>query len=524
MGVPNRDLPPVADAYDLAACGLMTTLGNGTVVRVNATFCQWVGYEPSELVELRRLQDFLTIGGKVFQQTHWAPLLQLQRSVAEVKLDVKRRDETLIPMLINASRRVYRDEIFDDFSFVVVKDRHAYERELLLARKNAELALEAKRDAQQALLLADRRKDEFLATLAHELRNPLGPMRMVLDLLRLKEFSDPQVGWSHDVLNRQLGHLSHLVDDLLEVSRINEGKIELRKTRVELATLMRTAVETSQTIVNAASHELTVEYPSTPVFLNADPTRLSQIFSNLLINAAKYTPRGGTLRFTGKQDQGDAIISVQDSGIGISRDDLPKLFQTFSQLVEGKELSQGGLGIGLSLVRTLVGLHGGTVTARSAGVGLGSEFTVRLPVLIDSGSAARSESIPPAAKGKPRRVLVVDDNDDAAASLAMLLEMEGHATQVGESGVRAMQLLGEFNPDTVILDIGLPGMNGYDVARNIRKMQSKEKLLLIALTGWGQEQDKNEARLAGFDFHFTKPLDVQRLLRALNGGESAAHL
>jgi len=521
MGVPNRDLPPVADAYDLAACGLMTTLGNGTIVRVNATFCRWVGYEASELVELRRLQDFLTVGGKVFQQTHWAPLLQMQRSVAEVKLDIKQRDETLIPMLINASRRVYRNEIFDDFSFVVVKDRHAYERELLLARKNAEAALEAKRDAQRALLLADRRKDEFLATLAHELRNPLGPMRMVLDLLGLKEFSDPQVQWSHDVLSRQLGHLSHLVDDLLEVSRINEGKIELRKTRVDLSTLMRTAVETSQAIVNAASHELTVEYPSTPVFLDADPTRLSQVLSNLLINAAKYTPPGGTLRFTGTQDQENALITVQDSGIGISADDLPKLFQTFSQLPKGKAFSQGGFGIGLSLLRTLVDLHGGTVMAKSAGIGLGSKFTVRLPALLDAENPPSNEPAPTPTKGESKRVLVVDDNEDAAASLAMLLEIEGHATQVAENGLRAIQLLGEFYPDAIVLDIGLPGMDGYEVARKIRDTHSGQKLLLVALTGWGQEQDKSEARSAGFNFHFTKPMDVQRLLDALNGTESA---
>jgi signal transduction histidine kinase/ActR/RegA family two-component response regulator len=524
MGVPNRELPPVAEAYDLASCGLMTTLGNGTIVRVNATFCRWVGYEASALVEVRRLQDFLTIGGKVFQQTHWSPLLQMQRSVAEVKLDIKHRDETLIPMLINASRRVYRDEIFDDFSFVVVKDRHAYERELLLARKNAEAALEAKRDAQHALQLADRRKDEFLATLAHELRNPLAPMRMVLDLLRLKEFSDPQVQWSHDVLNRQLGHLAHLVDDLLEVSRINEGKIELRKTRVDLSALMRTAVETSQATVDGASHQLTIEYPSTPVFLDADPTRLSQVLSNLLINAAKYTPRGGTLRLTGKQDQGYAVVSVRDSGIGISADDLPKLFQTFSQLSKGKDFSQGGLGIGLSLVRTLVDLHGGTVTAKSAGIGSGSEFTVRLPALLDSENPPSNEPAPVPTKGESKRVLVVDDNEDAAASLAMLLEMEGHATQVAENGLRAIQLLGEFYPDAVVLDIGLPGMDGYEVARNIRKTRSGQKLLLVALTGWGLEQDKSEARLAGFDVHFTKPVDVQRLLDALNGSESVPRL
>lgn len=373
-------------------------------------------------------------------------------------------------------------------------------------------------------MLADRRKDEFLATLGHELRNPLAPMRMALDLLGLKEFSDPQVQWSHDVLNRQLAHLSHLVDDLLEVSRINEGKIELRTTRVDLSAVMRTAIETSQTIINAASHKLTVEYPSAQVFLDADPTRLSQVFSNLLINAAKYTPRGGKLRFTGMLDQDVAVIVVKDSGIGISADDLPKLFKTFSQLVEGRDLSQGGLGIGLSLVRTLVHLHGGTVTAASEGVGLGSEFTVKLPALLKSAAARPNESTPPPAKTRPQRVLVVDDNEDAAASLAMLLELEGHTTQVAGNGLLAIQLLDEFHPDAVVLDIGLPGMDGYDVARKIRETQSGKKVLLIALTGWGQEHDKDEAKASGFDFHFTKPVDVQRLLHALSGSETVHRL
>jgi CheY-like chemotaxis protein len=276
--------------------------------------------------------------------------------------------------------------------------------------------------------------------------------------------------------------------------------------------------------VDGASHQLTIEYPSTPVFLDADPTRLSQVLSNLLINAAKYTPRGGTLRLTGKQDQGYAVVSVRDSGIGISADDLPKLFQTFSQLSKGKDFSQGGLGIGLSLVRTLVDLHGGTVTAKSAGIGSGSEFTVRLPALLDSENPPSNEPAPVPTKGESKRVLVVDDNEDAAASLAMLLEMEGHATQVAENGLRAIQLLGEFYPDAVVLDIGLPGMDGYEVARNIRKTRSGQKLLLVALTGWGLEQDKSEARLAGFDVHFTKPVDVQRLLDALNGSESVPRL
>ncbi len=517
MDSPERPLPTIDDAFDHAPCGLLTTTIQGTIVRVNATFCHWLGYDPSELLERRRFQDLLTVGGKVFHQTHWAPLLQMQRSVAEVKVDIVRKDGKRLPVLINACRRHHDAIELDEFAAVVVVDRHQYERELLLARQQAEAALEAKRAAQQALQAADRRKDQFMATLAHELRNPLAPMRTVLELLRPKEFADPQVRWSHDVLERQLTQMTSLVEGLLEVSRISEGKITLKKERLDLATSMRHSAEASQSLFAASSHRLVVEPPSQPLVLEADPTRLSQIIQNLLNNAAKYTPAGGTIWLTATRSGDDAVISVRDTGIGIAAEDLPSLFGMFAQLPSGMKHSQGGLGIGLSLVQTLAQLHAGTVSAASAGVGLGSEFVVHLPVAKDQdtpptiaqpGSRPRSE--------KQQRILIIDDNEDAATSLALLLESEGHVVCTASDGKTGLRLVDDFLPGAIVLDIGLPDTNGYEVARLIRQQPSGHAILLIAVTGWGQEADKQAAQSAGFDFHFTKPVDLDGLLLVLN--------
>jgi len=517
MDSAKRPLPALSDVFEHAPCGLLTTTTAGIIVRVNDTFCRWTGFAADDLIDKQRFQDLLTVGGRIFHQTHWAPLLQMQRSVAEVKVDIMHRDGTIVPMLINACRRRYHDTEFDEFAILLVKDRHAYERELLKARQHAELALEAKRVAQQALQVADRRKDEFLATLAHELRNPLAPMRTVLELLRLKEFTDPQVLWSRDVLERQVGHITHLVDDLLEVSRITEGKLVLRRERLSLATAMQLAVESSRSLIDASSHKLVVTQPTPPIFLDADPTRLSQMIQNLLNNAAKYTPAGGNIWLTATRESDHVLISVRDSGIGIPNEQLPTIFEMFSQLAPALDRSQGGLGIGLSLVRALAQLHGGSVTASSAGVGLGSEFVIKLPVSASESALATAEVLPSVAQQKQRRILVIDDNEDAATSLAMLLEAEGHTACTAGDGSSGIRLAAEFEADAVILDIGLPDINGYEVAKLFRQTPSGANLLLIALTGWGQEQDKQEAKAAGFDFHFTKPVDVRRLLEALIG-------
>ncbi|CAE6842521.1 Sensor histidine kinase RcsC [Paraburkholderia aspalathi] len=768
----DRPLPSADVLFEHAACGLLVTDTDGCILRVNATFCGWLGYQALELATTKRIQDLLTTGGKVFYQTHWAPLLQMQGSVAEVKLNMMHREGHVVPMLLNAVRRRHGEVTYVEVAVLIVADRHKYEQELLLARRNAEASVAAhqlaqkelqesrdvlslamrgarmgawshepksgkfwwsrelealagyaegrfakipggffelihpgdlialneavdhavksgddyvaefrflhasgdwcwmegrgratynshgeplmiyglgidvteRKEAQTVLLRqaaifehlsdaivitdlrgnitdfnvggermlgyrmreilgkpismfhppedalrirreafaglaadgtwrseltfmrrdgsrgvcetvvkplanargdiygavsvsrditgrrraeqqlqrlnlelskADRRKDEFLATLAHELRNPLAPMRNVLEILRLKEFADPQLSWSRDVFDRQLQHMTHLVDDLLEVSRITQGKLELRKQRLELARAMQSAMEAAQPTVQASAHHLSMTLPREPLYLDADPTRLSQMILNLLNNAAKYTPPGGSISLAAEREGDEAVIVVRDSGIGIPREHLDSVFEMFSQLAPALERSQGGLGIGLALVRGLAELHGGTVAAFSSGPGSGSEFVIRLP--LSKATPQQSENAPvemPRTAGL--RVVIVDDNADAADSLAMVLELEGHEVRTAGDGIAGLELIGEFAPQAVILDIGLPRLNGYELARRIRHDHHDAGILLIAVTGWGQQQDKQTAEEAGFDHHFTKPVDPRELQRVLN--------
>ncbi|MFM0010010.1 PAS domain S-box protein [Paraburkholderia sediminicola] len=769
----HRPLPSADALFEHAACGLLVTTPDGWILRVNATFCSWLGYNAPELAEAKHVQDLLTADSRVFHQTHWSPLLQMQGSVAEVKLNMLHRDGHMVPMLLNAVRRDHGESSYLEVAVLIVADRHKYEQDLLLARRNAEASVAAhqlaqkelqesrdvlslamrgarmgawshesksgkfwwsrelealagyaegrfagmpggffelihpgdlialneavdhavasgddyvaefrflhasgdwcwmegrgratydrqgepltiyglgidiseRKDAQTVLLRqaaifehlsdaivitdlrgnitdfnaggermlgyrrreilgkpiaifhppedalrirrevlaalaadgtwrreltfvrrdgtrgvcetvvkplanargdiygavsvsrditgrrraeqqlqrlnlelskADRRKDEFLATLAHELRNPLAPMRNVLEILRLKDFADPQLSWSRDVFDRQLQHMTHLVDDLLEVSRITQGKLELRKQRrLELARAMQSAMEAARPTVQASAHHLSVTLPREPLYLDADPTRLSQMILNLLNNAAKYTPPGGSISLAAEREGDEAVIVVRDSGIGIPREHLDSVFEMFSQLAPALERSQGGLGIGLALVRGLAELHGGTVAAFSSGPGSGSEFVIRLP--LSKATPEQSESAPPEV---PRtaglRVVIVDDNADAADSLAMVLELEGHKVRTAGDGIAGLELIGEFAPQAVILDIGLPGLNGYELARRIRHEHHDTGILLIAVTGWGQQQDKQTAEEAGFDHHFTKPVDPRELQRVLS--------
>jgi signal transduction histidine kinase len=430
-------------------------------------------------------------------------------------LDIVHRVGTLVPTLINASRTEYDGMEFDELAVLVVVERHKYERELLRARERAELALEAQRQAESALRHADRRKDEFLAMLAHELRNPLAPMQNILELFRLQPFADPQLTWGREVLERQVGHMTHLVDDLLEVARITQGKLELRRRRIELATAMQGAVEASRPLILAASHELVVTFPTEPIVLDADPIRLSQMIQNLLNNAAKYTPPGGRIGLHAERDGEQAVISVRDSGIGISQEHLSTVFEMFSQLEPALERTQGGLGIGLSLVRALAGLHGGSVEAASAGAGHGSEFTVRLPTGRHDGVLQADERGQRVGGTRKRRIAIVDDNEDAAMSLGAVLKLEGHDIHTAFLGGPGLELARDVAADAVILDIGLPDINGYEVARRIRREPWGRETLLIALTGWGQEQDKRDAAAAGFDHHFTKPANLEELLMLL---------
>jgi PAS domain S-box-containing protein len=376
----------------------------------------------------------------------------------------------------------------------------------------------------EGLREADRRKDEFLATLAHELRNPLAPIRNSIELLRRAGGNADLIGQCSRMMERQVVQMVRLVDDLLDISRITQGRIQLRKERVELSAVVQSAVEECRPLIEAQSHKLSVTLPPDPIYLDADPTRLGQVFANLLNNAAKYTEKGGHIWLTAEQQGGEAVVSVRDTGIGIAAEHLPRLFEKFSQVEPALQRSQGGLGIGLSLVRGLVELHGGTVEARSGGTGLGSEFTVRLPVGKVPVEAAQKPSdgervMPRSAR--QRRILVVDDNRDAADSLVLMLRIAGHETATAYDGLEAVQAAATFRPDVVLLDIGLPKMNGFEAARHIRQQPWGKGMALLALTGWGQEEDKRRALEAGFDYHLTKPVDpiaLEKLLAVLRVG------
>lgn len=367
------------------------------------------------------------------------------------------------------------------------------------------------RDAEEALRNADRRKDEFLATLAHELRNPLAPIRSGLDVLN-RAPDEATRRRAEQTIERQLGHMVRLVDDLLDVSRISRGKIELQRTMLELRAVIETAVETSRPTLEEGKHALSVSMPEEPLWVDGDLTRLAQVVANLLNNAAKYTPEGGHVDLDVHAEGGDVVIRVKDDGMGIEAHALPRVFELFTRGALHRGRAQGGLGIGLSLVRDLVDMHGGTVTAESPGVGGGSTFTVRLPLAavrsVESGAAASAARVDACDECRARRILVVDDNVDAAEMLAAMLELRGHGTRVAHDGPDALVAAREIHPDVIFLDIGLPGMDGYEVARQLRADPAFEVTVLVALTGWGSQDDKERALEAGFDVHLTKPVDV----------------
>jgi PAS domain S-box-containing protein len=639
-------IPDISSSYEYAACGLVTTEVNGTIRRANVTFCKWLGFAADELIQKKKIQELFTVGGRFFHHTHWAPLLQMQGSVAEVQMDLVDRDGNTLPMLINVIRQKHNDASFDHLAFFVATDRKNYERELISTRKSAENSLAALHEVQQELqksrdflsiairsaqmgvwsedlqsrhvwwspeleqltgltekefgntseafyklmhaddrtffitaiqkaiqmkaeyniqfrlqhiaghwltmegrghatysengeplsifgividisdrkvteeklrelnlqlYVADRRKDEFLATLAHELRNPLAPVSNVLEIMRLKETSDPFIHWSRDIIQRHVSQMTHLIDDLMDASRITQGRLELRIQQINIADVIQQAIEISHALMKESRHTFTVKKPEKPIIIHADATRIIQIISNLLINAAKYTPEGGAICLNTFQDDGYVVLSVVDSGIGIPSEHLANVFNMFSQLSPALERSQGGLGIGLALVRGLVELHGGTIVAHSEGAGKGSEFIVRIPIsnsamditpIIEHANTARINA---------KRILIIDDNLDASDSLALLLELNGHITFTAINGLTGLSVAEEFYPDVILLDIGLPDINGYEVARRIRQQPWGKKITLIAITGWGQHKDKELAKRSGFNHHLTKPVKFQSL-------------
>jgi CheY-like chemotaxis protein len=377
---------------------------------------------------------------------------------------------------------------------------------------NARLYEESRRLVER-LSEADRRKDEFLATLSHELRNPLAPLRNSVQLLRMQEAADPGAAPIHQLMDRQVDHLVRLVDDLLEVSRISRGTFELRRERVELATVVRNAVDTSNPLIHGAGHQLTVSLPREALWLDGDPVRLAQILANLLNNAATYTEHGGRISVRAWREDGHALIAVRDNGTGIAAEALPRLFQMFHRGSASSRRNPSGLGIGLSLARGLAEMHGGTITVKSEGPGQGSEFTVRLPLAASQPAQALDRG--PDDVLPPRRILVVDDNRDAADSMGLVLARAGAEVEVVHDGATALDRVERFHPALVLLDIGMPGMDGYEVARRIRARPALQGIQLVALTGWGQAEDRLRSREAGFDHHLIKPAGIDELCALL---------
>jgi signal transduction histidine kinase len=374
----------------------------------------------------------------------------------------------------------------------------------------------------EALTEADRRKDEFLATLAHELRNPLAPIRNGLDILRASPTA-PNGEEVRDMMDRQLSHLVRLVDDLLDVSRVSKGKIELRKARIALSDIVKSAVDASNPLINAGRHELRLDLPEAPLWLHADLTRMSQVISNLLNNAAKYTPEGGAIVLSARRERDEVMVTVSDNGVGIPFDMLPRVFDLFTQVRDNMDRSHGGLGIGLALVKQLVEMHGGAIAAESAGPGKGSTFRVRVPVA-DSAPASFEITAPPSPASPPKaglKVLVVDDNVDVAQTVGWMLETIGHDYRLVHEGKLAVQTAQEYRPDAILLDIGMPGMDGYAVCRALREQTLFDDTVIIAQTGWGQSQARAAAGGSRFDHHLVKPVNMDRLEQLLAGILSA---
>jgi signal transduction histidine kinase len=439
-----------------------------------------------------------------------SPLLEVTGVARNV---MRRRDYSL------RAKKTTRDEIgvlvdaFNDMLGEVERRAGALEQ----SNRDLEREMKERRDAEQALRIADRRKDEFLATLAHELRNPLAPLSNGLTLLRLAG-NDPAIAKNaRDIMERQLAQMVRLVDDLIDVSRISTGRLAVKKERVELQAVVRNAVEIVASFIEKRGHALQIDLPAQPVWIDADPTRLAQVFSNLLNNAAKYTDQGGNIAFQAALEESRVVVRVSDNGIGIPAEMLATVFDMFTQVDKSLERSQAGLGVGLTLARRLVELHGGTLEAHSRGQGQGSCFVIRLPLAAD---IAHDDGQLPCPADEPllvcHRILLADDNIDFALTLATLLRGLGHEILVTHDGEQALQAADGFRPDFAFLDIGLPKRNGYELARGLRESAITARTILVAVTGWGQEKDRQLAAQAGFDHHLVKPVQlaqIQEILR-----------
>jgi PAS domain S-box-containing protein len=491
--------------FENAGVGIAVSSLEGRFLEANPCFCQVLGYSAEALNE-RTFLDVTHPDDVEATRTRIQDLLAGRITSHKLEKRYVRGDGRSV--WCNTSVSLLRGDDGSPAQFIgVVED--------ITHRKEAEQALKAQADM---LRLMDQRKDEFLATLSHELRNPLAPIKQAAVIAATVGATEDQKRWATEVIGRQVQNMSLLLDDLLDVSRITRGTLELRIGATDLFGVIKAAVETSQPLIDVKRHRLEMELPRDPVRFAADPLRIAQVLSNLLTNAAKYTDAGGKIRLVAKVNEQNVTLRVEDNGIGVAAESMAWIFRLFSQVAQAHERSEGGLGIGLALAKGLTELHGGTLSVESPGLGHGSTFIVTLPrsgVVADTGSPMRV-SAENHDLGK-RRVLVADDNRDAANSLAMLLRMEGHEVEVVHDGISAIEGIRAHRPDVAILDIGMPGMDGYEVARLAR--EAFPDLTLVAVTGWGQKNDIERAMASGFDHHFTKPIEPSSLTALLEVDE-----
>jgi PAS domain S-box-containing protein len=508
----------------LGDCAALDLVGNdGQIYRV-ATACS----EPKHEELLKRLEARYPLrweSPSAVVRVLKSGKPELVSDITDAMIESGARDPEHLELLRALTPRTFmtvpvtvRDRVLGAWSFASLEGTRRYDQgDLNLAQdlaNRAAIAIDNSR-LYQKIDEANRRKDEFLAMLAHELRNPLAPIRNALHILKMPGIDAASAEQARQLMERQLQHIVRLVDDLLDVSRIMRGRIELRKEAVDVANVVMRAIETAQPVLDAQGQELVLSLPSQPLVIEGDATRLAQVVANLLHNAAKYSQHAGRIWLTANRDGNEVLLSVRDAGAGIVPDLLPHVFDLFVQGDQSLERSQGGLGIGLTIVKRLVEMHGGAITAHSEGLGKGSEFVVRLPV--HTPSARPAEEHPPLpSNGVPgRRILVVDDNVDAADSIGMLLRHWGNEVHLAHNGPQALEAAAEFSPDLVVLDIGLPGMSGYEVAHRLREQPRFARTVIVAMTGYGQEEDRRRSQEVGFDRHLIKPVDPAELQTVL---------
>lgn len=501
------DRKRVAEARDLLSAivessddAIISKTLDGRVTSWNAGAERLYGYTAEEMIGKTLSPEWLAEDRAVFERIRSGERVARYETVRYAK-DGRRLEIAVstAPMRDHTGRIVGIANVARDIS-----EAKAYERAI--------------RRSEEALREADRRKDEFLALLAHELRNPLAPLVNALELLRPEADRNPALGRIRDMMGRQLGQLGRLVDDLLDVSRISRGRFELRRAPVSLALAVESAVESCQGQVAARRHTLTVEQAPEDLIVEGDFARLAQVFANLISNSAKYTEPGGRIQVSVTREDDEAVVTVRDTGIGIPPEALDQIFDMFSQVQTHKRHASGGLGLGLALVRSLVKMHGGTVQALSEGEGRGSTFCVRLPLLqapVVEEPSSRREAVAGTPGQHKRRILIADDNADAAASLAMILQMQGHETCTAADGAQAVELAASFKPDIIFMDVGMPRVDGLEATRQIRAQPWGKNVLIVALTGWGQQSDRRQTSQVGMDLHLVKPINLEGIAAVL---------